>query len=85
MRVSDVITLSGSDCPLGGNGSPCPHLLDHFKWRWRLIYLRGVIDSQLAQNGGKMEGDILRNAFAELTTLYHAENAHPYTKPFQIP
>jgi len=43
--------------------------------------LRGLIDSQLAGNGGKMEGAILRDAFNELTRIYHAQNAHAPVKP----
>ncbi|MDQ1257859.1 MAG: hypothetical protein QG656_2467 [Candidatus Hydrogenedentes bacterium] len=54
-------------------------------WRWRLLYLRGLIDAELARNGNKMEGDILRNAFRELTAIYHAENAHPAVKPHAVP
>ncbi len=54
-------------------------------WRWRILYLRGLIDSQLVANGNKMEGPVLKDAFNELTTLYHAQNAFSYTKPIQIP
>lgn len=54
-------------------------------WRWRILYLRGVIDNQLVANGNKREGQVLKDAFNELTTLYHAENAFSYTKPIQIP
>jgi len=53
-------------------------------WRWRILYLRGLIDSQLVINGNKMEGQILKDALNELTTLYHAQNAFSYTKPLQI-
>ncbi len=53
-------------------------------WRWRLLYLRGLIDSQLVSNGNKMEGPVLRDAFNELTTIYHAQEAFSYTKPIQI-
>lgn len=54
-------------------------------WRWRLLYLRGLIDSQMAKNGGKKEGDVLRDAFNELTALYHADRAHPSLRPPVIP
>jgi hypothetical protein len=50
-------------------------------WRWRILYLRGLIDSELAANGGKIEGAVLRDAFGELTRIYHAETAHPPVKP----
>jgi len=54
-------------------------------WRWRLVYLRGLIDSRLARNGDKMEEGILRDAFNELTAMYHAGNAHPTVRPCLIP
>lgn len=54
-------------------------------WRWRILYLRGLIDSQMAENGNKLEGTVLRDAFSELTRIYHAENAHPTLKPPVIP
>jgi hypothetical protein len=45
-------------------------------WRWRIFYLRALIDKELYQRNGKLEGEILKAAFVELTRLYHAENAH---------
>ena len=45
-------------------------------WRWRILYLRGLIDRELRATRGRLEGDVLRSAFDELTTIYHAENAH---------
>lgn len=45
-------------------------------WRWRIVYLRALIDSELLRTGGKLEGRILKDAFDELTTIYHAANAH---------
>lgn len=45
-------------------------------WRWRILYLRGQIDSELFRRHDKMEGPILKAAFEELTRLYHAEHVH---------
>jgi hypothetical protein len=45
-------------------------------WRWRILYLRTVIDSEMARRGGRIGGPILKQAFDELTRIYHAENAH---------
>ncbi len=45
-------------------------------WRWRIVYLRALIDCELLKTKGKLEGRNLRDAFHELTTIYHAENAH---------
>ncbi|MBI2421641.1 MAG: hypothetical protein HYV27_02345 [Candidatus Hydrogenedentes bacterium] len=54
-------------------------------WRWRLLYLRGLIDSELLRTGGHFEGGVLRDAVQELTAIYHAENAHPNVKPRAVP
>jgi hypothetical protein len=45
-------------------------------WRWRIFYLRALIDKELYQREGKLEGENLKAAFAELMRLYHAQNAH---------
>ena len=54
-------------------------------WRWRLLYLRGLIDSQLLHTGGQFEGERLRGACDELVTLYHAQDAHPNVRPHRVP
>jgi hypothetical protein len=54
-------------------------------WRWRILYLRGLIDSELVRRNGKLEGPVLKSAFDELTRIYHAENAHSMPlKPPQV-
>lgn len=45
-------------------------------WRWRIVYLRALIDAELVRTGGQLTGAALRDAFRELTDLYHAANAH---------
>jgi len=45
-------------------------------WRWRIVYLRALIDSELLRTQGKLEGEPLQAAFRELTAIYHAEHAH---------
>jgi hypothetical protein len=45
-------------------------------WRWRIVYLRALIDRELLRRQGKLEGKTLREAFRELTAIYHAEHAH---------
>jgi hypothetical protein len=45
-------------------------------WRWRLLYLRALIDDELARNGSKLEGPVLREAFSEIVRIYHAERVH---------
>ena len=44
-------------------------------WRWRILYLRALIDKEMHLKKGRLEGDVLKDAFAELTRIYHAENA----------
>ena len=45
-------------------------------WRWRIVYLRALIDRELLRTQGKLEGKALQGAFRELTAIYHAEHAH---------
>jgi hypothetical protein len=45
-------------------------------WRWRILYLRGLIDAELYRRNGKMEGPELKKAFEELTRIYHGEHVH---------
>ncbi len=52
-------------------------------WRWRILSLRAQIDHELVQRNGRLEGEVLKAAFGELTRLYHAENAH--SMPVQPP
>lgn len=43
-------------------------------WRWRILYLRALIDREFEQNGGKLQGSALRGAFAELRGIYHVND-----------
>jgi hypothetical protein len=45
-------------------------------WRWRIVALRALIDQELLKRHGKLEGKTLKEAFDELTAIYHAEHAH---------
>ena len=49
-------------------------------WRWRQLYLRVLLDSELKTNGGK-PNDRCNEAFAELIKIYHAEQADPAVRP----
>ena len=49
-------------------------------WRWRQLYLRALLDSELKTNGGKPNVRC-NEAFAELIKIYHAENANPAVRP----
>jgi hypothetical protein len=44
-------------------------------WRWRILYLRALIDAELHATQGFWGGDICEKAFDELTEIFHAENA----------
>ena len=43
-------------------------------WRWRILYLRAVIDDQLATNDFRVSGRC-EQAFQELVTIYYAQKA----------
>ena len=49
-------------------------------WRWRLVYLRALIDSELAEHGFRVTGKCV-DAFRELTTIYHAQHARAMIQP----
>ncbi|MHB0954985.1 MAG: alpha/beta hydrolase fold domain-containing protein [Pirellulaceae bacterium] len=53
-------------------------------WRWRILFLRAQVDAQLYLNRGAMQGQVLHDAFQELTRIYHAQNAEPPVKPPQV-
>ncbi|MCX5653077.1 MAG: hypothetical protein NTY65_00280 [Planctomycetota bacterium] len=54
-------------------------------WRWRIFCLRALIDKELFDRHGRREGAALKEAFEELTRIYHAENAHSMPiKPPQV-
>ena len=44
-------------------------------WRWRILYLRVLIDKEMYITKGVLKGEVLKDAFAELTRIYHADNA----------
>ena len=52
-------------------------------WRWRILVLRALIDRELLETKGQLQGETLRQAFQELTTIYHAEKA--YSMPIRPP
>ncbi len=42
-------------------------------WRWRILYLRAVIDRELVRTDGWFEGTVLKAAFEEMTRISHSE------------
>jgi hypothetical protein len=44
-------------------------------WRWRILFLRTLIDKEMYLTKGALKGEVLKDAFAELTRIYHADNA----------
>ena len=49
-------------------------------WRWRILYLRTLLDAELKANGGKPNA-VCERAFQELTGIYHAQNGQIDVKP----
>jgi hypothetical protein len=49
-------------------------------WRWRVVYLRALIDSELVAHKFRVT-DKCMAAFRELTTIYHEENGSPVLAP----
>jgi hypothetical protein len=54
-------------------------------WRWRVLYLRALIDCEIFRNKGKIEGAVLKRAFDELTEIYHAQNTDGVLQPLKLP
>jgi len=44
-------------------------------WRWRILYLRALIDAQLEPTQGFWGNELCERALEELTEIYHAQNA----------
>jgi hypothetical protein len=44
-------------------------------WRWRLLFLRALIDKELFEREGRLEGEALEAAFAELARIYQVTEA----------
>ncbi|MHB1357775.1 MAG: beta-N-acetylhexosaminidase family protein [Anaerolineae bacterium] len=49
-------------------------------WRWRIIYLRALLDSELVSSGG-LNTPACEVALQELTCIYHAEQAQWWVAP----
>ncbi|MEN6357084.1 MAG: hypothetical protein ABFD83_08385 [Armatimonadota bacterium] len=50
-------------------------------WRWRIIYLRALIDCKMYKTGGKLHDPVLKDAFAQLTDIYYAQEAFTSVHP----
>jgi len=66
-----------------GADAKLPQRVRH-SWRWRILYLRAQIDNELRKTSGRIEGDVLRKAFTELTEIYHAWEAAAWVRPPSI-
>mgnify|MGYP001171530959 CR=1 FL=1 len=53
-------------------------------WRWRILWLRAVIDSELYRTQGKFRGPVLDQAWKELSRTYHADQAGPFVHPLAV-
>ena len=50
-------------------------------WRWRIVYLRALLDAELKANGGT-PNQRCNDAFAELMEIYHTDkNSDPVVRP----
>ena len=50
-------------------------------WRWRIVYLRALIDAEHYSQGGLLSRTVLKAAYDELTEIYHADHADFRVKP----
>jgi hypothetical protein len=49
-------------------------------WRWRILYLRALIDSEIFKNNS-LKGQTIKESFEELIEIYHAQKAQWRVKP----
>ncbi len=49
-------------------------------WRWRQLYLRALIDTELTKNRN-VPNDRCKEAFVELIEIYHAQKADAWVRP----
>ncbi len=49
-------------------------------WRWRIIFLRALLDEELKHSGGRPT-NLSDEYFEELTRIYHGEQAELYVSP----
>jgi len=50
-------------------------------WRWRFVHLRALIDKEMYERQGKLEGETLKRAFAEIMQLSRSEGAYQWLRP----
>ena len=75
------------------NPGPCGYIYDSItkcdkslpaaarnSWRWRIVYLRAVIDRELSSNGWA-KTEKCSCAYNELIGIYHAQNAYIWVRP----
>jgi hypothetical protein len=51
------------------------------RWRWRILLLRALVDQELAPYEGYWGNEVCESAFAELTEIYHAQEAETTLAP----
>jgi hypothetical protein len=54
-------------------------------WRWRILLLRAIVDSELVRTKGEFRGPALKQACEELTRIYHAQRADAWVRPLAVP
>ena len=59
-------------------------------WRWRILYLRAELGKEMLERnkgkrfqyeGARLDSEVFKRAFSELTKIYHAEDAAGCVKP----
>jgi hypothetical protein len=55
-------------------------------WRWRLLYVRAMLDQEIYRNErGEGRDEVFKKACEELTGMYHAQDAFAAVRPVAIP
>jgi hypothetical protein len=81
LKVSEIFERNNKQAEIGADADQAWEILQRVDarltpqartaWRWRVFYLRGMMDHELRLTKGKLEGPVIKDIFEELKRLYY--------------
>jgi hypothetical protein len=81
LKVSEIFERNNKQTQIGADADQAWEILQRVDarltpqartaWRWRVFYLRGMMDHELRLTKGKLEGQVIKDIFEELKRLYY--------------
>ena len=81
LKVSEIFERNNKQTQIGADADQAWEILQRVDarltpqartaWRWRVFYLRGMMDHELRLTKGKLEGPVIKDIFEELKRLYY--------------